>query len=68
MTSTTLTRPDIDPDLIDEIQTAVAVPTLADLIEEGSQDTVQSIGWGDGVYTACALKAAECAAARRGLI
>jgi hypothetical protein len=68
MTSTTLTRPDIDPDLIDEIQTAVAVPTLADLIEEGSQDTVQSIGWGDGVSPASPLPPAARAAARRGLI
>ena len=67
MTTTELT-PVVDPDLVEAIDTIVTHPTLADLIREGSTDTIQANGWGDGIQFACALKAAEKAAERRGII
>ena len=40
--------------------------TLADAIREGSKETAQTYGWGDGVETACALTAAGIVVKNKG--
>ena len=40
--------------------------TLADAIREGSKETAQAYGWGDGIETACALTAAGMVISGKG--
>lgn len=40
--------------------------TLADAMREGSKETAQALGWGNGVETACALTAAGIVVNRKG--
>lgn len=48
-----------------DFDTAIGM-TLADAIREGSRETAQAYGWGDGVEKACALTAAGIVIARKG--
>lgn len=56
-------------DLLDGIGLDVATNyRLSDAMREGSKFTKQSVGWGDGAETACALTAAFIAAKGRGFL
>jgi hypothetical protein len=52
-------------DLPDEFDTCIGI-TLADAMREGSKETAQSQGWGNGVETACALTAAGIVIRNKG--
>lgn len=68
MSITTETVPDIDTDVLHEIEEKVVTGvTLADLIRKGAQDSKHSVGWGSA-GSACALGAAGRAAKDLGII
>lgn len=57
---------DITPQTLpDEFDTCIGL-TLADAMREGSKETAQALGWGDGVETACALTAAGIVVRNKG--
>jgi hypothetical protein len=49
----------------DEFDSLIGI-TLADAIREGSKETAQAYGWGDGVENACALTAAGIVVRNKG--
>lgn len=53
------------PQLPDEFATCIGL-TLADAMREGSKETAQTYGWGNGVETACALTAAGIVVRNKG--
>lgn len=57
---------DVTPQALpDEFDTCIGL-TLADAMREGSKETAQAYGWGDGVETACALTAAGIVVRNKG--
>lgn len=69
-TPSTTTSPPLTPSISDPI-TAIEFDNvvgykLSDAIRDGSKNTTQAYGWGDGVTTGCALTAARIAVDGKG--